>query len=121
MNISGCQSCPPFERQDPFPSTASVARSINGRQAMEILRPDATGIYVASNQATAAIEEAIEAEVPLIVAVDERKQSSSLQGFEHHQPLTLSLPLMYQFQCQLGICITRCLEMVSTSSKHRSH
>ncbi len=40
---------------------------------MEYLKPDATGIYVASNQATAAIEEAIEAEVPLIVAVAERK------------------------------------------------
>lgn len=40
---------------------------------MEVLKPDATGIYVASHQATAAIEEAIEAEVPLIVAVAERK------------------------------------------------
>lgn len=41
------------------------------RKAMEILKPDATGIYVAAHQATAAIEEAIEAEVPLIVAVAE--------------------------------------------------
>ncbi|KAI4636460.1 hypothetical protein J4E83_001415 [Alternaria metachromatica] len=41
------------------------------RAAMEQLRPDATGIYVAAHQATAAIEEAIEAEVPLIVAVAE--------------------------------------------------
>ncbi|KAJ7152037.1 succinyl-CoA synthetase-like protein [Mycena filopes] len=41
------------------------------RAAMEILRPDATGIYVAASQAAAAIEEAIEAEVPLIVAVAE--------------------------------------------------
>ncbi|KAK7757838.1 hypothetical protein SLS62_000216 [Diatrype stigma] len=40
---------------------------------MEVLKPDATGIYVASHQATAAIEEAIEAEVPLIVAVAERR------------------------------------------------
>ncbi|KAI1868650.1 uncharacterized protein JN550_006225 [Neoarthrinium moseri] len=39
--------------------------------AMEVLKPDATGIYVAAHQATAAIEEAIEAEVPLIVAVAE--------------------------------------------------
>jgi succinyl-CoA synthetase alpha subunit len=38
---------------------------------MEQLKPDATGIYVAAHQATAAIEEAIEAEVPLIVAVAE--------------------------------------------------
>ncbi|KAI1386939.1 succinyl-CoA synthetase-like protein [Hypoxylon trugodes] len=41
------------------------------RKAMEILKPDATGIYVAAHQATGAIEEAIEAEVPLIVAVAE--------------------------------------------------
>jgi succinyl-CoA synthetase alpha subunit len=41
------------------------------RAAMEQLKPDATGIYVAAHQATAAIEEAIEAEVPLIVAVAE--------------------------------------------------
>ncbi|QDS72844.1 hypothetical protein FKW77_007051 [Venturia effusa] len=41
------------------------------RKAMEELKPHATGIYVAAHQATAAIEEAIEAEVPLIVAVAE--------------------------------------------------
>lgn len=41
------------------------------RKAVEELRPDATGIYVAAHQAPAAIEEAIEAEVPLIVAVAE--------------------------------------------------
>jgi succinyl-CoA synthetase alpha subunit len=40
-------------------------------QAMKKLKPDATGIYVAAHQAPAAIEEAIEAEVPLIVAVAE--------------------------------------------------
>lgn len=38
---------------------------------MEKLKPDATGIYVAAHQAPAAIEEAIAAEVPLIVAVAE--------------------------------------------------
>jgi succinyl-CoA synthetase alpha subunit len=42
------------------------------RAAMEQLKPDATGIYVAAHQATAAIEEAVEAEVPLIVAVAEQ-------------------------------------------------
>ncbi|KAG8165100.1 hypothetical protein KVR01_005375 [Diaporthe batatas] len=41
------------------------------RRAMEELRPDATGIYVPASMATPAIEEAIEAEVPLIVAVAE--------------------------------------------------
>ncbi|GAP92391.1 putative ATP-grasp subdomain 2 [Rosellinia necatrix] len=41
------------------------------RKAMEVLKPDATGIYVAAHQATAAIREAIEAEIPLIVAVAE--------------------------------------------------
>ena len=38
---------------------------------MKELKPDATGIYVAAGQAAAAIEEAVEAEVPLIVAVAE--------------------------------------------------
>lgn len=41
------------------------------RRAMEELKPDATGIYVPASKATQAIEEAIEAEVPLIVAVAE--------------------------------------------------
>ncbi|KAI1503203.1 succinyl-CoA synthetase-like protein [Biscogniauxia marginata] len=41
------------------------------RKAMDALKPDATGIYVAAHQATGAIEEAIEAQVPLIVAVAE--------------------------------------------------
>lgn len=41
------------------------------KRAMEVLKPDATGIYVAAHQATRAIEDAIEAEVPLIVAVAE--------------------------------------------------
>ncbi|KAI1325276.1 succinyl-CoA synthetase-like protein [Xylariaceae sp. FL0255] len=41
------------------------------RKAMDVLKPDATGIYVAAHQATGAIVEAIEAEVPLIVAVAE--------------------------------------------------
>lgn len=41
------------------------------RRAMEELKPDATGIYVPASKATPAIEEAIEAEVPLIVAVAE--------------------------------------------------
>ncbi|KAG6362979.1 hypothetical protein INS49_008074 [Diaporthe citri] len=41
------------------------------RRAMEELKPDATGIYVPASKATQAIEEAIEAEVPLVVAVAE--------------------------------------------------
>ena len=40
-------------------------------QAKDQLRPDATAIYVAAQQAAGAIEEAIEAEIPLIVAVAE--------------------------------------------------
>lgn len=38
---------------------------------MEQLKPDATAVYVAASQAAGAIEEAIEAEAPLIVAVAE--------------------------------------------------
>ncbi|KAL2144993.1 hypothetical protein VTI28DRAFT_8222 [Corynascus sepedonium] len=41
------------------------------RSAVEQLKPDATAIYVAAHQAAAAIEEAVEAEVPLVVAVAE--------------------------------------------------
>ncbi|KAI4193437.1 MAG: hypothetical protein LQ350_008315 [Teloschistes chrysophthalmus] len=36
-----------------------------------MLKPDATAVYVAANQAAGAIEEAIEAEIPLVVAVAE--------------------------------------------------
>ena len=38
---------------------------------MKQLKPDATAVYVAAHQAAEAIEEAIEAEIPLIVAVAE--------------------------------------------------
>lgn len=41
------------------------------RRAVEVLRPDATAIYVPASGAAAAIEEAVEAEVPLVVAVAE--------------------------------------------------
>ncbi|KAI0846924.1 succinyl-CoA synthetase-like protein [Daldinia vernicosa] len=40
-------------------------------KAVQVLKPDATGIYVAAHQAAGAIEEAVTAEVPLIVAVAE--------------------------------------------------
>lgn len=40
-------------------------------QAQELLGPDASVVYVAASQAAAAIEEAIEAEIPLVVAVAE--------------------------------------------------
>ena len=46
-------------------------RELNKPQAKEKLKPDATAIYVAAQQAAGAIEEAIEAEIPLIVAVAE--------------------------------------------------
>jgi succinyl-CoA synthetase alpha subunit len=64
------------------------------RAAMEQLKPDATGIYVAAHQATAAIEEAIEAEVPLIVAVAEHiplhdiMRVSKYEGLQNHEVLT---------------------------------
>ncbi|KJF60641.1 succinate-CoA ligase, alpha subunit [Coccidioides immitis RS] len=41
------------------------------RVAQEKARPDATAVYVPGNQTAAAIEEAIEAEIPLVVAVAE--------------------------------------------------
>ncbi|KAK3202940.1 hypothetical protein GRF29_154g1287806 [Pseudopithomyces chartarum] len=56
------------------------------REAMKELKPDATGIYVAAHQAAAAIEEAIEAEVPLIVAVAEHiPLHEIMRVFEHDE------------------------------------
>ena len=43
----------------------------NVKAAKELLQPDATGIFVAAQFAAKAIEEAIEAEIPLIAAVAE--------------------------------------------------
>lgn len=43
----------------------------NVKAAKEQLKPDATAIFVAAQYAASAIEEAIEAEIPLIVAVAE--------------------------------------------------
>lgn len=40
-------------------------------QAQERAKPDASAIYVPGNQTAKAIEEAIEAEIPLVVAVAE--------------------------------------------------
>ncbi|KAL9597507.1 MAG: hypothetical protein Q9219_005089 [cf. Caloplaca sp. 3 TL-2023] len=48
------------------------------RAAKEHLRPDATAVYVAAGQAASAIEEAIEAEIPLIVAVAEHVPTINL-------------------------------------------
>lgn len=41
------------------------------RAAQERAKPDASAIYVPGNQTAKAIEEAIEAEIPLVVAVAE--------------------------------------------------
>lgn len=61
------------------------------RAAMEQLKPDATGIYVAAHQAAAAIEEAIEAEVPLIVAVAEHIPVHDMMKV-NSTPMYLKLP-----------------------------
>ncbi|KAG0649569.1 Succinate-ligase, partial [Hyphodiscus hymeniophilus] len=63
------------------------------REAMEKLKPDATGIYVAAHQAPGAIEEAIEAEVPLIVAVAEH--------IPVHDILRIHSMLKTQSKCRL--------------------
>jgi succinyl-CoA synthetase alpha subunit len=63
------------------------------RAAMVQLKPDATGIYVAAHQAAAAIEEAIEAEVPLIVAV-----VRNVQGMESQETyIDFVRPSIYRF------------------------
>ncbi|KAL2257904.1 hypothetical protein VTK26DRAFT_8988 [Humicola hyalothermophila] len=63
------------------------------RSAMEQLKPDATAIYVAAHQAAAAIEEAVEAEVPLIVAVAEH--------IPLHDMLRIHSVLKSQSKCRL--------------------
>lgn len=61
------------------------------RQAIDSLKPDATAIYVAARHAAAAIEEAIEAEIPLVVAVAE------------HVPLHDLLRVRHLFGCIFGL------------------
>ncbi|KAL8689461.1 MAG: hypothetical protein Q9218_004877 [Villophora microphyllina] len=52
-------------------------------EAKEKLKPDATAVYVAASQAAGAIEEAIEAEIPLIVAVAEHIPTVDLMRVRH--------------------------------------
>lgn len=49
----------------------TVSIDTNWAQAQEKTKPDASAIYVPGNQTAQAIEEAIEAEIPLVVAVAE--------------------------------------------------
>lgn len=63
------------------------------RKAVEILKPDATGVYVAAPYAAGAIEEAIEAEVPLIVAVAEH--------IPLHDMIRIHAMLKTQSKCRL--------------------
>lgn len=67
-------------------------RLTDGLKAQERAKPDASAIYVPGNQTAQAIEEAIEAEIPLVVAVAEhvpvhdmlRVRDSYTQGEEFH-------------------------------------
>ncbi|KAI0880355.1 succinyl-CoA synthetase-like protein [Annulohypoxylon maeteangense] len=63
------------------------------RDAVKDLKPDATAIYVAAQDAINAVEEAIEAEVPLIVAVAEH--------IPVHDMLRLMSILKTQSKCRL--------------------
>lgn len=78
------------------------------RRAMEELKPDATGIYVAAHQAVGAIEEAIEAEVPLIVAVAEHIPA--------HDILRVSLSVLKRSP----LTLTNLNIRSTTFSKHRA-
>lgn len=53
------------------PSISVQDRNTNNTQAQEKAKPDASAIYVPGDQTAKAIEEAIEAEIPLVVAVAE--------------------------------------------------
>jgi succinyl-CoA synthetase alpha subunit len=53
------------------------------RAAKEQLNPDATAIFVAAQHAASAIEEAIEAEIPLIVAVAEHVPLHDVMRVSH--------------------------------------
>jgi succinyl-CoA synthetase alpha subunit len=64
------------------------------RAAAAALRPDASAVYVAAPQAGSAVEEAIEAEIPLIVAVAEHiplhdmlRVSTSIAVSLHARPI----------------------------------
>lgn len=80
------------------------------RAAMEQLKPDATGIYVAAHQATAAIEEAIEAEVPLIVAVAEHIPLHDIMRVsqEIHKLIKLKLTMSDSLHAAISIKIATC-------------
>ncbi|KAJ7049522.1 CoA-ligase [Mycena amicta] len=55
----------------PAPALAHLPVFPTVKEAVKELKPDATGIYVAAGNAFEAIKEALEAEIPLIVAVAE--------------------------------------------------
>lgn len=63
------------------------------RRAAEQLKPDASAVFVAAQHAAKAIEDAIEAEIPLIVAVAE--------FIPLHDILRVSLPIMYALRYAL--------------------
>ncbi len=64
-------------------------------QAKDELRPDATAIYVAAQQAAGAIEEAIEAEIPLIVAVAEHIPLHDMLRVQNSPSLNAALGLNF--------------------------
>jgi succinyl-CoA synthetase alpha subunit len=55
------------------------------RKAKEQLKPDATAVFVAAQQCGKAIEDAIEAEIPLIVAVAEHIPLHDIMRVRHDQ------------------------------------
>lgn len=65
------------------------------KQAQEKAKPDASAIYVPGNQTAKAVEEAIEAEIPLVVAVAEHvplhdllRVSEPMSGFDRFWLIT---------------------------------
>ena len=63
------------------------------RKAAEQLKPDASAVFVAAHQAATAIEDAIDAEIPLVVAVAEFIPLHDMLRVTLHFSLSFSLSL----------------------------
>lgn len=90
-------------------SCAKKRKTLIISQAKDQLKPDATAVYVAAQQAAAAIEEAIEAEIPLVVVVAEH--------IPLHDMLRVRVLLFFEFLSELRF--SKVQSMLRSQSKSR--